>query len=64
MIEEYDAGWLVDPTDVDAVEETFEEIISDRGALLRKTKNARTLAAAVIDPAVAVEPLVRIVEGW
>ena len=64
MIEEYDAGWIVDPQDTKALGEIFDEIVEDRNSVLRKTKNARTLASAVIDPAVAVEPLLRILERW
>lgn len=64
MIEEYDAGWIVDPQDTEALEQVFDEIIEDRDVVLRKTKNARTLASAAIDPAVAVKPLLRILEKW
>ncbi|MGI9048156.1 MAG: glycosyltransferase [Rubrobacteraceae bacterium] len=64
MIEEYDAGWIVDPRAREAIEEIFAELIEDRGGILRKTKNARTLASAVIDPAVAVKPLLRTMERW
>ena len=64
MIEEYDAGWIVDPQDTETLGRIFDEIVEDRDTLLRKTKNARTLASAVIDPAVAVQPLLRIMERW
>lgn len=64
MISGYDAGWLVDPEDEEAVEAVFDEIIENSGEVHRKTQNARTLAREVIDPAEAVRPLVRIVEGW
>jgi hypothetical protein len=64
MIAEYDAGWLVDPQDASAVEEIIGEILDDPDTVLQKKENARTLAAAVIDPAVAVKPLVRIMESW
>ena len=64
MIAEYDAGWLVDPEDTAALEAVFGEIIEDHGTVWRKKKNARTLAAAVINPAVAVKPLMRIIEAW
>jgi hypothetical protein len=30
----------------------------------RKKENARALASELLDPAVAVEPLLRIIEGW
>lgn len=64
MISEYDAGWLVDPQDPDEVARVLDEIIASPDLLRRKTKNARTLARAVIDPVVAVKPLVRILESW
>jgi hypothetical protein len=40
----------------------LDEIIEDPGAVRRKTKNARTLASAILDPAEAVKPLVKILE--
>lgn len=64
MIAEYDAGWLVDPEDQPALEAVIEEIVGDPDALRRKKENARKLAAAVIEPKVAVEPLVRMMEAW
>lgn len=60
MIGEYDAGWLVDTEDTEALEAVISGIIEDPEGLARKKRNARTLAAAVIDPEVAVKPLVRI----
>jgi hypothetical protein len=63
MIAKYDAGWLVDPLDAGALEAVLGEIVEDPGAVRRKTKNARTLASAVIDPARAVKPLLRIIES-
>ncbi len=62
MIAEYDAGWLVDPADTEALEAVISGIIEDPEGLTRKKQNARALAAAVIDPVAAVKPLVRIIE--
>jgi hypothetical protein len=62
MIAEYDAGWLVDPLDSRALGVVLDEIIEDRGAVRRKTKNARTLATDILDPAEAVKPLVKVLE--
>jgi len=62
MIAEYDAGWLVDPLDSRTLGVVLDEIIEDPGAVRRKTKNARTLASAILDPAEAVKPLVKILE--
>ena len=64
MIGEYDAGWLVDPNDPAALEGIIRGLLEDPGLLRRKKKNARALAAEVLDPAVAVGPLLRILEGW
>ncbi len=64
MIAEYDAGWLVDPEDAAAMEAVLGEITEEPDAVRRKKQNARTLASALIDPAVAVKPLVRILESW
>jgi hypothetical protein len=64
MISGYDAGWLVDPADVRAFEAVLDEILADPDVVRRKKKNARALAAEVIDPAVAVKPLLGILEGW
>ena len=60
MIAEYDAGWLVDPADTEALEAVISGIVKDPEGLAKKKQNARALASAVIDPAVAVKPLVRI----
>jgi glycosyltransferase involved in cell wall biosynthesis len=64
MIAKYDAGWLVDPQDASAVEVVIGEILDDPDKVPQKKENARKLAAAVIDPAVAVKPLMRIMESW
>jgi hypothetical protein len=64
MIAEYDAGWLVDPPDTKALEEVISGILDDPDIVRQKKENARALAAKVLDPAVAVKPLIRIMEGW
>jgi glycosyltransferase involved in cell wall biosynthesis len=64
MIAEYDAGWLVDPEDKDALEAVISGIIDDPDELRRKKENARHLASALIEPEVAVKPLVRMMEAW
>lgn len=64
MIGEYDAGWLVDPNDTEALEGIIQSVLEDPGLLRRKKKNARALASEVLEPAVAVKPLLRIMEGW
>ena len=64
MIAAYDAGWLVDPRDPEALGDVLDKITQSPDLLRRKTENARALAREVIDPVEAVKPLVRIVEGW
>jgi len=64
MIAEYDAGWLVDPEDTVALEAVISGIIDDPDELRRKKENARNLASALIEPEVAVKPLVRMMGGW
>jgi len=63
MISLYDAGWLVDPDDEGAFDDVVRSIVSDPSVVHRKKKNARHLARELLDPAVAVEPLARILEG-
>ena len=64
MISEYDAGWLVDPRDVAAVEGIIEEILEDPEMVRKKRRNARTLAASVLDLGLAVKPLMKILRSW
>jgi hypothetical protein len=63
MIAEYDAGWLVDPPDTAALEKVISRILDDPELVRRKRENARALASEVLDPAVAVKPLIRIMES-
>ena len=64
MIAEYDAGWLIDPPDTKVLEDVIGGILDDPDLVRRKKENARALASEVLDPAVAVKPLLRIMEGW
>lgn len=64
MISAYDAGWLVDPEDPAAVGKVLDSILDDPESLKRKRANARRLAGALLDPAVAVEPLVKVLRSW
>ena len=64
MIAEYDAGWLIDPSDTKTLEDVISGILDDPDLVRRKKENARALASEVLDPAVAVKPLLRIMEGW
>lgn len=62
-ISAYDAGWIVDPEDPGALEKVIGEILDNPDMVREKKHNTRRLAADIIDPEVAVEPLVRIIEG-
>ena len=64
MISEYAAGWLVDPGDTGAMEKIIARLLEDPDEVKRKKENARVLAAEIIDPAVAVRPLIEIMEAW
>lgn len=64
MIREYDAGWLVEEHDTRRLEEIIQSTLDDPEIVRRKKENARRLASEVLDPAVAVKPLIRIMEGW
>jgi hypothetical protein len=62
LIEEFDAGWLVEPSDEAQLADVLEEIVSDGSAVQRKSHGARRLWAEHLDPVVAVEGLVRVIE--
>jgi hypothetical protein len=62
LIEQYDAGWLVNPNDAAALDAVLDEIMGNPGVVAAKAANARRLWQEVIDPAVAVGPLVHIIE--
>ena len=57
-IESYDAGWLVDPSDPNRLEQVVAEALGDHELRRHKSKNARKLWRSVFDPVVATEPLV------
>jgi glycosyltransferase involved in cell wall biosynthesis len=64
MIEEYDAGWLVDPEDSATVEGLVRSILDDPQVVKKKRENARRLAVELLDPKVAVRPLIEILRSW
>lgn len=63
LIEEFDAGWLVDPGDLNAVDAVLDEITGDRAVVDRKAGNARRLWAERFDPKVATRPLAEMIRG-
>jgi hypothetical protein len=62
LIGEFDAGWLVDPADERHVAAVLEEITSDAELVAAKARNARALWAAHLDPVVAIEGLVQVID--
>jgi hypothetical protein len=62
LITEAGAGWLVDPGDPDAVAGFFSGLDPDDIAARRR--GAQHLAGSRLNPSVAVEPLVEILQEW
>ena len=60
LVAAYDAGWLVDPADLGAVDTVIEEIVGRPEVVAAKAANARRLWREVLDPEVAVAPLARL----
>ncbi len=60
LLAAYDAGWLVDPGDLDAVETALDEIVGHPEVVAAKAANARRLWAEALDPTVTTEPLARL----
>ena len=57
LIQRYDAGWCVDPSDSQAVKNVIKEIYESPELVRRKSENAQTLAREVFSWDRAVEPL-------
>jgi hypothetical protein len=62
LIEEFSAGWLVDPADEKAVARTLAEIIGDPELVTERARGARRLWAARLDPSEVVQGLERVIE--
>ena len=62
LIEEFSAGWLVDPDDERAVAQTLAEIIGDSELVAQRAQGARQLWAARLDPVREVQGLERVIE--
>jgi glycosyltransferase involved in cell wall biosynthesis len=60
LVARYDAGWLVDPDDPEALEVVLDEIVSRPEGVAAKGAGARRLWAEVLDPEVAAAPLARL----
>ena len=63
MIRQYDAGWIVDPGDDAAIRSTFGQIMNDPDERRKKAHNARQMWRERLDPVVAVEPLVEMLQS-
>ncbi len=55
LIEKFDAGWLVDAGDSDAVAASVASVVADRAGVRAKAANAHKLWKAHFDPAVATK---------
>lgn len=64
MISAYDAGWLVEEHDTKGLDAILDAVLRDPALVAQKKRNARRLAAELLEPAVAVKPLLRILEGF
>ena len=62
MIEEYDAGWLVEGTDPLEITDVLRRAAADRGSVAAARKGAVAVSREVLDPAVAATPLVEVLE--
>jgi glycosyltransferase involved in cell wall biosynthesis len=62
LIDDYEAGWLVDPADSGGLRRVLDEVLDDRQLLATRTANAQRLATEVFEPARAVKPLVSIID--
>ena len=57
LVARYDAGWLVDPDDLGAVDAVLDEIVTHPETTAAKAANARRLWAEALDPRVTAAPL-------
>lgn len=60
LVAAYDAGWLVDPSDLRALDAVLDEALSRPEVVAAKAANARRLWSEVLDPEVATAPLARL----
>jgi glycosyltransferase involved in cell wall biosynthesis len=58
-IAEYDAGWVVDPTNEQQIRQTIQQILTDRENVYRKGKNASRLVHERLTWDKTIEPLDR-----
>ena len=59
LVDEYGAGWLVDPSDETAVARLLAGLAGDPSEVVRRSRGAERLGRERLDVGVAVEPLAR-----
>ncbi len=57
LIRDYEAGWVADPADRDALESLLREIVRDPGEIKRRSANAQALARERLNWERTIEPL-------
>lgn len=57
LIRDYEAGWIADPDDRDAVEALLREILRDPGEIKRRSANAQQLARERLNWERTIDPL-------
>jgi glycosyltransferase involved in cell wall biosynthesis len=57
MIRDYEAGWVADPEDRDALDALLREIVRDPGEIKRRSANAQQLARERLNWERTIEPL-------
>ena len=62
LIRDHGAGWLVESDDLDGIRQALESAIADLGELARRRQGAEEVARTVLEPAIATEPLHRLLE--
>lgn len=63
IIRAHHAGWLVEESDVAAMEAVFEEAVADPDALAARRAGAVEVSHEVLEPAVATAPLAALLDG-
>jgi len=63
LVGEYDAGWVADPDDAEALKTTFERVRAERDDWAAKSKGAQRLVRERFTWETAVRPLVEFVEN-
>ena len=62
LISQYEAGWLVDPSDANALIKVIDDIYANPSAVAIRSKNAQRLARELFSWDRAVEPLLKLIQ--